>query len=74
MWILRPVLTPTENKANNARRVVGTIRYESKKAFVVVHHGHSRGVLGRLDGAEYDELVVGCDNPETLAASLAVSR
>jgi len=54
--------------------VVGTIRHESKKAFAVVHHGHSRGVLVRLDGADYDELVVGCDNPETLAASLAVSR
>ena len=54
--------------------VVGTIRHESKKAFVVVHHGHPRGILVRLDGSEYDELVVGCDNLETLAASLRTSR
>ena len=54
--------------------VVGTIRHESKKAFVVVHHGHPRGVLVHLEGEEYDELVEGCDNPEALAASLTVSR
>lgn len=54
--------------------VVGTIRHEGKKAFVVVHHGHPRGVLIHLEGADYDELVVGCDAPEVLAASLRVSR
>jgi hypothetical protein len=54
--------------------VVGAIRHEGKKAFVVVHHGRPRGVLVRLEGADYDELVVGCDDPETLAATLTVSR
>ncbi|HEY0258675.1 MAG TPA: hypothetical protein VGC18_02380 [Lacisediminihabitans sp.] len=51
--------------------VVGTIRGGGKKSFVVVHHGRPRGVVIRLNGAEYDELVVGCDDPEAVAASLA---
>ncbi|MEO8907813.1 MAG: hypothetical protein ABI310_07005 [Microbacteriaceae bacterium] len=54
--------------------VVGTIRHEGKKAFVVVHHGQPRGVLVRLERADFDELVIGCDDPEILAASLPVSR
>jgi hypothetical protein len=50
---------------------VGTIRGGGKKSFVVVHHGRPRGVVIRLKGTEYDQLVVGCDDPETVAARLA---
>lgn len=53
--------------------VIGTIRYRGGKAFVVVHHGYPRGVRVRLQGADYDELILGCDEPESLAASLTAS-
>jgi hypothetical protein len=54
--------------------LVGTIRHGGKKAFAIVHQGHPRGVLVRLEGSDYDELVMGCDDPEALAASLRVSN
>jgi len=54
--------------------VVGTIRHKGAKAFVVVHHGHPRGVRVRLEGADFDELIVGCDDPETVVARLTASR
>ena len=54
--------------------VVGTIRNRGSKAFVVVHHGHPRGIRVDLEGTDYDELIVGCDDPEALAASLSIFR
>lgn len=53
--------------------VVGTIRHEGDTAFVVIHHRHPRGVRVCLEGADYDELILGCDEPESLAARLTAS-
>ncbi|MGH9294355.1 MAG: hypothetical protein ACRD0B_03405 [Acidimicrobiales bacterium] len=43
----------------------------STKTFAVVHHDTPRGVRVRLEGAGYDELVVGCADPEGTARQLA---
>lgn len=53
--------------------VVGTVRHRDIKSFVVIHHGHPRGVRVRLHGEDYDEFIVGSDAPEALAARLAAS-
>ncbi|MHC5796542.1 hypothetical protein ACVXZ4_10330 [Lacisediminihabitans sp. FW035] len=53
--------------------VVGTIRWKSARAFVVVHHGHPRGVRVRLEKSDYDQLIVGCDDPEGVAATIPVT-
>jgi hypothetical protein len=53
---------------------VGTYTSHDDKIFAVVHHGTPRGVRVRLEGAHYDELIVGCDDPEQVAASLGPAR
>jgi hypothetical protein len=53
--------------------VIGTIRRAGAKSFVVVHHGHPRGVRVRLHDTEFYELIVGSDDPEALAARLRPS-
>ncbi len=50
---------------------VGTFRTSNTTTFAVVHHDTPRGVLIRLEGADYDQLIVGCDDPEGVAAELA---
>lgn len=54
--------------------VVGTMRHGAEKAFVVVHPGRPRGIIVHLEATEYDALVIGCDDPEMLAATLNESR
>ena len=49
---------------------VGTFTSRDDKIFAVVHHDTPRGVRVRLEGAQYDELIIGCENPEQVAASL----
>jgi hypothetical protein len=49
---------------------VGTFTSRNSHIFAVVHHNTPRGVRVELEGAKYDELIVGCDNPEAVAASL----
>jgi hypothetical protein len=49
---------------------VGTFSSRNDKIFAVVHHDTPRGVRVRLEGSHYDELIVGCDDPEGVAASL----
>jgi hypothetical protein len=49
---------------------VGTFTSKTAKIFGVVHHDTPRGVRVTLEGDRYDELVVGCTNPEAMAASL----
>jgi hypothetical protein len=53
---------------------IGTFHRDGHRAFVVVHHSRPRGLRVALSGAgiDYDELIVGLDNPETVAASLGV--
>jgi hypothetical protein len=50
--------------------VIGTFRADGVKAFAVVHHSTPRGVRLRLEGANFDEVLVGCDDPEGVAQSL----
>ena len=49
---------------------VGTYRQQGHKTFAVVHMNFPRGVRVRLEGADYDELIVGCADPEDTAATL----
>ena len=53
---------------------VGTFTSRNDKIFAVVHHDTPRGVRIRLEGAQYDELIVGCDAPEAVVASLPHPR
>ncbi len=49
---------------------VGTYRQAGRKTFAVVHMNTRRGVRVRLEGADYDELIVGCAEPERVAQRL----
>ena len=54
------------------RFMIGTLTHsDQKKSFAVVHHQTPRGVRVRLNEAAYSELLVGCADPEAVAASLA---
>jgi hypothetical protein len=50
---------------------VATVRGHGEKVFVAVHHDTPRGVRVRLEGAPWDEWIVGCADPETVAATVA---
>ena len=49
---------------------VATVHGHGEKVFVAVHGGTPRGVRVRLEGAPWDEWIVGCADPEAVAASL----
>jgi hypothetical protein len=49
---------------------VGTFRKDGKKLFAVIHHGTPRGVRLSFEGADYDQVIVGCDDPEAVVALL----
>ncbi|MGA3352931.1 MAG: hypothetical protein ABSD85_07070 [Acidimicrobiales bacterium] len=49
---------------------IGTFTSRDAKIFAVVHHDTLRGVKVDLEGAHFDQLIVGCDDPEAAAASL----
>jgi hypothetical protein len=50
---------------------VATVRGHGEKMFVAVHGDTPRGVRVRLAGAPWDEWIVGCADPEAVAATLA---
>jgi hypothetical protein len=50
---------------------VATIRGRRSKIFAAVHHDTPRGLRVRLDGAPWDEWIVGCADPEAVAAAVA---
>lgn len=52
---------------------VGMFHYQGKKTFAVVHHGMRRAVRVTLEGAACDALIVGCEDPEAVAASIGIS-
>lgn len=45
------------------RFVIGTFHTDGK-VFAVVHHSTPRGVRVRLEGGNFDQLLVGCHDPE----------
>ena len=49
---------------------IGTFTSRQAKIFAVVHHDTPRGVRVGLDGAAFDELIVGCDDPDAVATAL----
>ncbi|MHB8189512.1 MAG: hypothetical protein ACYDHP_03620 [Ferrimicrobium sp.] len=49
---------------------VGTYRGRAGSMFAVVHHDTPRGIRIRLEGADFDELLIGVADPEELVASL----
>ncbi|MGH9105628.1 MAG: hypothetical protein ACRDZX_07280 [Acidimicrobiales bacterium] len=57
------------------RFVIGTFRSdEGAKVFAVVHHDTPRGVRVRLQDANFDELLVGCEDPEGAARLLGTGE
>ncbi|MGA2209148.1 MAG: hypothetical protein ABSH30_05890 [Acidimicrobiales bacterium] len=49
---------------------IGTFTSRDAHIFAVVHHDTRRGVRLDLEAAEFDQLIVGCDDPEGVAATL----
>jgi hypothetical protein len=49
---------------------IGTFTSRNSHIFAVVHHNTPRGVRVTLEGAQFDELIVGCDDPESVVATL----
>ena len=49
---------------------IGTFTSRDAHIFAVVHHDTRRGVRIGLEGAQFDELIVGCEDPEAVAASI----
>jgi hypothetical protein len=49
---------------------VATVRGHGEKVFVAVHRDTPRGVRVHLEGAPWDEWIVGCADPEAVAATL----
>lgn len=49
---------------------VGTFTARDAKTFAVVHHNTPRGVKVLLTGTHHDILIVGCEDPEAVAARI----
>lgn len=50
--------------------MIGTFRFEGIRAFVVIHRPHAAGVCVHLEDTDYNELVVDCEDPESVAENL----
>ncbi len=51
---------------------VGIVQGLSRRRFVAVHHDTPRGLRIELDGTAFDEWIVGCADPEAVAARLGL--
>ena len=51
---------------------VGVIQGATRRLFAAVHHDTPRGLRIRFDGTAYDEWIVGCADPEAVAAGLGL--
>ncbi len=52
-------------------RIIGPIETKTfGKTFAVVHHDTPRGLRVRLQGAAFDELLVGCEDPEAVKSRI----
>jgi hypothetical protein len=51
---------------------VGTVQGRTKRLFAAVHRDTPRGLRIRLAGTAYDEWIVGCADPEVVAAGLGL--
>ena len=50
---------------------VGTFWDHGKKIFAVVHHNTSRAVRLRFEGADFDEVIAACDDPDGVIARVS---
>ena len=50
---------------------IGTFHGDGEKIFAAVHHDQARGVRVRLRGANFDQMVIGCEDPEAVVNSVA---
>jgi hypothetical protein len=55
------------------RFAIGTFHGDGGRVFAAVHHSTPRGVRVTLEGANFDALVIGCEDPEEVARGLAIS-
>jgi uncharacterized protein len=53
---------------------IGTVYGDGKKLFAVVNHDTPRGLRIAFEGARFDEWIVGCSDPESVAAELSLPR
>jgi hypothetical protein len=53
---------------------VAAVRTDGRKLFAAVHEDTPRGLRVLLDGQKYDEWIVGCTDPEAVAAALPLPR
>lgn len=53
---------------------VGTIQGRHHRLFAAVHRDTPRGLRIRLEGMSYDEWIVGCADPESVLAQLALPK
>ncbi len=53
---------------------VASVQGVGRRVFAAVHHSTPRGLRVLLDGAGYDEWVVGCADPEAVAAQLSSGK
>jgi hypothetical protein len=51
---------------------VGTVQGPSQRLFAAVHRNTPRGLRVRLEGTSHDEWIVGCADPEAVAAGLGL--
>jgi hypothetical protein len=49
---------------------VATVQGLKRRLFAAVHHNTPRGIRVAFEGAAFDEWIVGCADPETVAAQL----
>ncbi len=49
---------------------VGTFTSKTARIFGVIHHGNHRGLRILLEGADFDEILIGCPDPESMAAGI----
>jgi hypothetical protein len=54
--------------------LVGTVTSGDAKVFAALHHNTPGGVRVNLEGAPFTQLVVGCDDPEAVAAAVRQPR
>jgi hypothetical protein len=52
---------------------IGTFTSSTARIFGVIHNGRHRGVRIMLEGADFDEILVGCDDPEAVATAIPVN-
>ena len=54
--------------------VIGSITGGGVKSFAVVHSETERGIVVRLDGQGFDQIIIGTAEPEDLASRITAPR